>query len=58
MSNKTTYEAPNVVKSYLVLGDLGYKNIRVFSLTTGKEITNASELDTITDLWFYFLCNF
>lgn len=38
------------------LSDLGFKNIRVFSLD-GREIMDRSELDALSDGWVYYLCN-
>ncbi len=39
------------------LRDLGFSNIQVFSLSTGKEITNKSQLAAVTDSWLYYICN-
>lgn len=36
------------------LESLGFKDIAVFSLETGKEITNKQELVTIQDAWLYY----
>lgn len=39
------------------LTELGFKNIKVFSLEEGKEIKTISNLSYIKDRWLYYVCN-
>ncbi len=36
------------------LSDLGYRNVKVYSLRDGTEVEDR--LDEITDPWLYYLC--
>ena len=38
------------------LRQIGFKDFRAFSLDTGLEIQNLSEINTYTDRWLYYLC--
>ncbi len=38
------------------LADCGFSNSRVYSLESGKEIVDKSEMDRIRDPWLYYLC--
>ena len=51
----TYYVKPEMAAKQL--SDLGYRNIRVYSLTNGEEVSDKSELETIIDPWLYYLCN-
>jgi ubiquinone/menaquinone biosynthesis C-methylase UbiE len=39
------------------LKDLGFKNIKIYSLDNGNEIKDLSKLDSLTDMYLYYLCN-
>jgi ubiquinone/menaquinone biosynthesis C-methylase UbiE len=51
----TYYVKPEIAGKQL--SDLGYKNIQVYSLASGQEISDKSKLETATDPWLYYLCN-
>jgi ubiquinone/menaquinone biosynthesis C-methylase UbiE len=38
------------------LTHLGFKDIKIFSLSDGKEIKDKSVLNTVKDSWLYYLC--
>jgi ubiquinone/menaquinone biosynthesis C-methylase UbiE len=38
--------------------ETGFRNIKIYSLNTGDEITNKTELNSAKDNWLYYLCNF
>lgn len=48
------YIAPDKQIDQLV--ELGFKDIKVISLSDGIEVKNKSELKTIKDPWIYYLC--
>jgi SAM-dependent methyltransferase len=50
---RTYYGRPRVQWKQL---QLFFKDIHIFSWQTGREILNEGELDTLTDLWLYYLC--
>ncbi len=49
----TVYVTPERQKSQL--NDLGFKNVRIFSLFTGMEILSPQQLNELTDPWLYYL---
>lgn len=51
---RTSYIKPK--KQIEQLNYVGFKNVEVYSLTTGKKIKNKKELDSNKDSWLYFLC--
>jgi ubiquinone/menaquinone biosynthesis C-methylase UbiE len=38
------------------LGELGFEDVRVFSLQSGREVVDTSRLDDSGDAWLYYLC--
>jgi ubiquinone/menaquinone biosynthesis C-methylase UbiE len=51
---KTYYIKP--VEQINQLAALGFKDIRVYSLSEGNEIKNKFSLNTLKDSWLYYLC--
>jgi ubiquinone/menaquinone biosynthesis C-methylase UbiE len=48
----TVYVTPK--KQVNQLTDLGFKNVRIFSLFSGTEILNPQQLNELTDPWLYY----
>lgn len=52
--SKTYYIKPEEQINQLAV--LGFRDIRVYSLSDGNEIKNKSLLNTLKDSWLYYLC--